>query len=477
MKFNEKLDFLMNLTNTSNVALGNVTAFDASYISRIRSGKRGVPKNPEFFKVASSYFIKKAQQDYQKAVLAEALSGEGPLPRDPETAEAILVKWMQTEDDNPAITASHLSELLRRKNPGSSSETLSKVQFYYGNEGKRHAVEVFLGTLGKINNPPELLLYSNEDFSWLYEDSSFAKKWAMLLTAYLRNGGKIKIIHTITRDANEMVEALAKWLPVYFTGRIEPYFYPKLQDRLFRRTMFIAKGHSAIISNSVGEEISDAVTMLTCDYQAVNGFENEYMNFFRLCKPLMDIYTDSESDKLRNQLFDLASERGTMVKASPLPGLYLMPENILRSIKATHNITWIDKLYETSRKAYEKRKVDRKLSVEILSLPPADKLDGVLPYTREEYILHLKALIEEMKTNPLLTVIPTDNVPINTLIYLKEDKAVFIIKMDKPEIGFHISDQRMVSAFWESLERMSSSLHEKSQVISIIEKYIESIKE
>ena len=476
MKFNEKLDFLMNLTNTSNVALGSVTSFDSSYISRIRSGKRGIPKNQDFFSQCASYFIKKAQQDYQKAVLAEALSGEGPLPRNPETAEEILVKWMQTEDDNPAITASHLSELLRRKGPDQENETLSKVQFYYGNEGKRHAVDVFLGTLGKISNPPELLLYSNEDFSWLYEDLSFAKKWAMLLTAYLKQGGKIKIIHTITRDTNEMVEALGKWLPVYFTGRIEPYFYPKLQDRLFRRTMFIAKGHSAIISNSVGDETSDAVTMLTCDYQAVNGFENEYMNFFRLCKPLMDIYTDSESDKLRNQLFDLASERGTMVKASPLPGLYVMPENILRSIKAKYNISWIDSLCETSRKAYAERNAEGKPTIEILSLPPADRLKEVLPYSEDEYILHLKALTDEMKRNPLLTVIPTDNVPLNTLIYLKEDKAVFIIKMDKPEIGFHISDQRMVSAFWESLERMSSSLPERTKIIAVIEKYIESIK-
>ena len=475
MKFNEKLDFLMNLTNTSNVALGNITAFDSSYISRIRSAKRGTPKDPEFFKITSSYFIKKAQQDYQKAVLAEALSGEGPLPRDAESAEALLEKWLQNDDDNPSITASHLSELLRRKGPDSNSEPLAKVQFYYGNEGKRHAVEVFLGTLGKISNPPELLLYSNEDFSWLYEDPVFAKKWAMLLTAYLKQGGKIKIIHTITRDANEMVEALAKWLPVYFTGRIEPYFYPKLQDRLFRRTMFIAKGHSAIISNSVGEETSDAVTMLTCDYQAVNGFENEYMNFFRLCKPLMDIYTDRESDKLKTQIAALTSEKGTMVKAHTLPGLYLMPENILNGLKAKYSLTWIDSLYEKSRASYAERNADRKPTIEILNLPPADKLDEVLPYSRDEYILHLKSLVDEMKKNPLLTIIPANSVPLNTLIYLKEDKAVFIIKTDTPEIGFHISDQRMVSAFWESLERMSSSLPERTQVIALIEKYIESI--
>lgn len=45
MQFYEKLDFLMNITRTSNSALGQKVKLDASYISRLRKGQRGALKD------------------------------------------------------------------------------------------------------------------------------------------------------------------------------------------------------------------------------------------------------------------------------------------------------------------------------------------------------------------------------------------------------------------------------------------------
>mgnify|MGYP000872867359 CR=1 FL=1 len=45
VKFYEKLDFLMNITNTSNSILGQKVNLDPSYISRLRRGQRNALKD------------------------------------------------------------------------------------------------------------------------------------------------------------------------------------------------------------------------------------------------------------------------------------------------------------------------------------------------------------------------------------------------------------------------------------------------
>ena len=47
MQFYEKLIFVMNLTQTTNRELALAAQVDPSIISRFRSGKRGIPRNPE----------------------------------------------------------------------------------------------------------------------------------------------------------------------------------------------------------------------------------------------------------------------------------------------------------------------------------------------------------------------------------------------------------------------------------------------
>ena len=52
----EKLDILMKITDTKNSALGRALSFDPSYIGRIRTGKRGIPKHMPFIEPAAAFF-------------------------------------------------------------------------------------------------------------------------------------------------------------------------------------------------------------------------------------------------------------------------------------------------------------------------------------------------------------------------------------------------------------------------------------
>ena len=105
--------------------------------------------------------------------------------------------------------------------PTDADAVSANVLPFYGNEGKRAAVELFLSRLCATGRSHTLLLYSDEDMSWLYEDAAFRSRWAALLVRILTLGGSIKMIHTVSRNATELFEAVQSWLPVYLVGRID----------------------------------------------------------------------------------------------------------------------------------------------------------------------------------------------------------------------------------------------------------------
>ena len=48
--------------------------------------------------------------------------------------------------------------------------------------------------------PQTLLLFSDENMAWLYEDAAFADRWAELFTHVILKGNRVRIIHTVTRN-------------------------------------------------------------------------------------------------------------------------------------------------------------------------------------------------------------------------------------------------------------------------------------
>ena len=59
MEFSEKLSFLMKLCETTNKQLGEVLGLDPSQISRLRSGRRGMPGNGEYLQRISQFFAER----------------------------------------------------------------------------------------------------------------------------------------------------------------------------------------------------------------------------------------------------------------------------------------------------------------------------------------------------------------------------------------------------------------------------------
>ena len=308
VSFASKLDFLMKLTNTANTTLGRAISFDPSHISRIRSGQRGVPRKQPFIQPAAAYFARNLRDAYQKQALLAEMGLERDWPEREEEAAELLCAWMGEETSGGDGVRRLIDSFTESTLPPSGSpgregvpETGVRAEavLFYGNRGKRDAVIQFLSELGSAKSPRTLLLYSSEEMSWLYEDPTFERAWAELLMARLKEGWRVRIIHTISRDLTEMWEAVRKWLPLYMTGGIEPYYYPRLTDGATRRTLFVAEGRSAIVSSSVSGQKGEPLNILLHDPAAVQALRQEFTAFLALCGPLMEIATPADLSELR----------------------------------------------------------------------------------------------------------------------------------------------------------------------------------
>lgn len=314
----EKLDILMKITDTKNSTLAKALSFDPSYIGRIRTGKRGIPKHMPFVEPAATFFARNIKTDYQKKLLSEIVCNGKILPEDKNELEKLLTAWLKEDGSNKPDSSSidlllhelsnaNLTDITTATYEANFDKALYNYEektpsYYMGNPGKRQLTEQFLSRLCSDNKPHNLLLFSDEDMTWLYEDPVFGKKWAAFLLTLLKNGSHIKIIHTINRNLNDLMEAIQKWLPLYMAGDIEPYYYPRLRDGIYHRTLFIAKDMFAITSNSIGSETNGMPNIFIEDTSALKGLEKEFNNFLSLCVPLMKIHKKTNKSAVINSI-------------------------------------------------------------------------------------------------------------------------------------------------------------------------------
>ncbi|WP_408070221.1 hypothetical protein [Butyrivibrio sp. JL13D10] len=491
MTIAEKLDFLMNLTSTRNTALAKALSFDPSYISRIRSGSRGIPRDVPFTRPVASFFASRIREEYQFETLSAVILGGGELPSDKKELENTLFNWLKN-NSLPQNDTQPLRELLINitnvldVKANASTDSFDSIDIgsdtkdsgqsipfsvYFGNQGKREAVLKFLKTLLSSGKPCQLCLFSDEDMSWLSEMPDFAKEWALLLLKLMKSGSKIKIIHTVSRDLNELMDAIKKWVPLYSTGAIEPYYCPRLRDGIYRRSLFIARGHSAVISTSVEDKTDEMANFLIQDPAVVSSLEAEYDNYFALCRPLMKMYTRQNAGAFISALVDRNTTTGQFYLSHPMPSIWSLPPKLIESFATRENnpeagqillkmrARMLDILKNGGRITEILYPYDPAESGKNPELLLSDMIFGSrVTYLNDEYMLHLNYLKDLTKEYENYNLIISDLIPPGMTLLAHTDSDAIIANGSSPSASFIISHQQFSYAFFEYLDRIVSQL-------------------
>ena len=490
MQFFEKLDFLMNITNTSNSALALNIKLDPSHISRLRRGERSALKNEACIGAMATYFARHCEQDYQQKALAEALN-LSVFPPDEGKLSAQLTQWLSVKNKSEVDTVgSFLSGLVNLKNRppivatsgsgGAPSERQNNdIDVFFGISGKRRAVIEFLAAVIAKGKPQTLLLFSDEATDWMTGDREFAIQWGFLMSQFLSSGGKIKIIHTVSRDLDEMLIAISQWMPLYMSGAIEPYYYPQKRDGVFKRTLFIAPNVAAVVSSSVGSMAEQEANVLLRDRASVAAYEREICEYLSLCKPLMQIFTSKDEKAYFSTLLEFEKEQSDSIIKTDSLSLLTMPEAVASSIicrNADINRSFFD--FQKKRIELFEKNIRSNTFTEIVTMQDiktvlngdvkasfSDMLNtNAVYYTAEEYISHLENLVVLLEKYENFHVAFISNASAeHYMVYVKEDFGAIVAKTTAPPVILSIGENNLKAAFWDYLIGITGSERVRSR--------------
>ncbi len=478
--FAGKLDFLMKVTDTSNSTLARALSFDSSYISKIRRGVRNCPSDKDFEEKTAAFIARRINDPDTLRAVTEVVSPGIALPSDPDSRAGIIAEWLRsTSVTGKADLTDFFSELSHISIDNPSMRTTDAVSrehkykeknclVFYGNEGKRDSVIYFLQKiLNEYNGTEPLLLFSNENMNWMLESHKFASEWQDLLIRILRKGIRIRIIHTVRRNLNDMMGAIRKWLPLYISGNIEPYYCPMLRDNIYKRSLFVASGLIALTSTSIGEDTDGMGNILFEDKKTVSAYEREYLNYLSYCKPLMKIYGNLTGKEFISVMNDIFNTSGSIQIAGSNPLFLLIPDKYLKSIPS--DIT--DGIKDLRGRYLDL--LGKGITVKELFTAPSEGLKeaniwpGIkIEYTEETQKDHFKAvkdLIERYPNyEPFIGTVDFDRIVIFVAEYEK------VVVMTSAPAVFEIYEENICAAITEYINRLPTKGN-RCEIIKILE--------
>ena len=472
--FNE----LISTLNINMSELSRFSSYDASFLSRIRTGN-GNPSHPKDFATAvCNFIIKKYTSDDNKKAVALLINSTLEELENNLNYFNKLFNWFTT---NSTPSHNYIDDFLSHLDKFNLNEYIKAIHFdemkipfipfykptsktYYGiEEMKKGELDFFKSTVLSKNNEP-VFMCSDMPMEDMAEDVEFGKKWMYAIAIMLKKGLHLNIIHNVDRPFNEMMLGLESWLPIYMTGQVSPYFLKGLQNNIYCHFNYVS-GTVALYGECINGYHDKGKYTLTTNKNDISYYKTKTECLLKKATPLMEIYKEDS----KNAYFAFLSS-SVKIKAnrrrilSSLPIHTISDDLLLRILKhnnisnedikkiqesvkvfknmainATENNLLEDEISKFSKEEFEKSP---------LSLFLADSFyDKKIYYTYEEYLEHLDLTKKYEKNNKNYKLSINNNHTFkNIQVLICEKNWVMISKANSPSIHFVIHHPKLRNA-------------------------------
>ena len=478
MQFFDKLNFLMNITQASNKELAAALSVDRSLISLMRSGKRGPSRKSENVKRMAHFFAQRVTAQYQRHALSEMLGKtalRAPMPT--EVLTDYLEKWLLGEPGMVGGLIDGIESIPVQPEPLQSSAPIpvldNKTTFFYGEEGRQEVMRRMMQILREAELPSSVLVVSDDNLEWLLSNYMLAKQLQANLLELMNRGITFHQIMPAMNFINRYTEAMQFWLPMYATGQMKVYYYPRLRDNLYRRSTIIVPGLCVRISTAIGLGSSSDITMFSTDPELVKAFTVQFQEHLALCRPALFVHREpKEAIPCFQEMFSNGgSETIQMVNSLSINTL---PRELLEKCvrdadapgwKTTYQM-YLDEVPRFETRLQQGPFIDmsalataeevRAGTVYIAS--PHETESSHIAYTPETYILHLKNILRLMDQYEDYHFLPYQGAKQDYNLVVSEGGMALLIHTSDPVLVLDIRRPEMVLACREHLLRMAEKV-------------------
>ncbi|MEG1911735.1 MAG: hypothetical protein RRY12_08785 [Cloacibacillus sp.] len=457
----QRLCLLMDSFNTTNAALARYVNVDSSSISRYRSGSRCIGLEDPILRELCRYFAFLCRsQGIPKELSAEIRVSTEEAGND-EYMTAKLFEWFR-ETRDAARTNILLEGIDSAEAPKATrhvgAEKTASVQYMeeiaHGFDGVYEAFLKFTKTILASKEPVNINICAS-DFSWFARAPLFRDGWTALMQVMLSGGHRIRIIHDLNLDAEEMFRAAESWIPLYTSGQVEPYYLTIPSRPVISEYAGVAEGLCSMRFSCFKGMESEVTAFFSNSPDKAAFIKKQFDNFLVYAKPLVKTYGIEDVAQLHHDIENnRAAGGGDIIKLMHRLSLESMPEHLAKRIfTRTMNEGKREEMmeyYHARRRAF----LSSLSEVGVTEIYPEYTLEEIkegrvplctpwlvertgLFYTQEEFVEHTRALERLAEERSNYRCVTRADFPFKNIdIISKEGEATYVMKNEKPLAAF-----------------------------------------
>ncbi|MEI3129970.1 MAG: hypothetical protein V8S89_03730 [Oscillospiraceae bacterium] len=474
----EHLDTLIRVLQLPVARICQATNYDASTLSRFRSGARQPADPAQFAASVARFAVGQARDAASRGVLATLLGCSVQSLEDNAAACALLQGWLLGADQgqqasvcaflekldgfdlNEYIRAIHFDEI---KVPTIPFQ-LPTARTYTGLSEMMTSELDFLKATVLSKSQAPVIMYSDMPMEEMAKDPEFPKKWMYGMALMLKKGLQLYQIHNLDRSFDDMMLGLESWIPMYMTGQIAPYYLKGVQNNVFSHLLKVS-GAAALAGEAIVGQHSAGRYTLTKQRDDIAYYTRRAEALLAQAQPLMEIYRAERAAALQAFLLADAQTPGPWAHICASLPLYTFEPDVLQAFLAKRALAPEAAAQILDHAAAQRVLIERQLAhgavtdtvpllspEEFVKAPMLLALSGLfyetdIPYTYEEYQMHLAQTERFAAAHPGYTLRQSSRLPFRNLqILLRPGQWAMVSKHKSPAIHFVIRHPKLRAA-------------------------------